>query len=338
VRAARAGLRVALLGLLAACARPAPLGPPVPPLEGPPGVVTVRADRGPLEARLGPVEPSSALILTYGGEARGELGPCGCAETPRGGLPRRAAVEAALAARHGVDGVLRVHLGGQLDPGRGIDGAPTPVAAAANPWMLRGLAATAPAVIALTAPDLDALRAVAEAPALPWVSAHLRGPGVETERVLTVNGVRVGVTALSTRLPVAGSEGLGPEPVRAAEAAVARLRPGVDLVVLLSTGAPELARAVVRQGGVDLVIDAAHHTQVEAPFFVDGALWVRAPDRTSRLGVLALDLENGRIVAARERRVALDAEVGHDPSVHRLQAGWESAVLAAQTVRISSPL
>ena len=325
------------LALVAACARPAPLGPPVPPVEGTPGFVTVRADRGPVDARLGPVESGASLLLTYGGEARGELGPCGCADTPRGGLPRRAAVEAALAARHGADAVLRVHLGGQLDPGRGIDGAPTPTAAAGNPWMLRGLAATAPTVMALTVPDLDALRATAAPPPLPWVSAHLAGPGVEAARVVEVNGLRVGFTAISTRLPIAGADGLGPEPVRAAEAVVQRLRGSADLVVLLSTGAPELARAVVRAGGVDLVIDAAHHSQVDAPFFVDGALWVRAADRTGRLGVLALDLAGGKIAGARERRVALDAEVGAASPLDTLQAGWEAAVLGAQTVRVSSP-
>lgn len=315
---------VSLLLLLVACARPA-----VPP---PAGTAVLRAEDdglrgevvtgGVLSERM--AEPDGAgLVVLFGGETRGDLHPCGCEDRPSGGIARVGGHVAGVRATGAP--TLLLDAGAFLDDTQGIDGAIRRDVAAGNTWVRDGMSQLGLDAANVTAIDLPGVLSEHGAP-VPGVSANLRVDGIEPFRIIHVDGLRVGVTGVSP-VPSVLPEGVQVlPPMRGLRPILAELQEEVDLVILLAWRSPEAARWAARSGVVDVVIDAQGHTGRHPPIRVGDAVWVRNPAKTSRLGELRLQLDDGRVVGAVDRRIDLGPGAPEDADLVTLAAMAERDV------------
>lgn len=286
------------------------------------------AETGPLSDRV--ARPDLAdLVLLYGAEAAGALGPCGCDKTPRGGLARIQSYAEATRERSPRASVWVVDAGGWLDPTLDGSGRPRLDAVKANHWMVRGMGVLQPTALNVSWSDLHSLTGFDTTPDLPMVSAHITGPGIAPFVESSVGDQRV----LFTGIAHEGPPSLIPngytltDPVDGVRQvlAAARARPE-DLVVLLSNDAIDASVVLANEGIVDLVIDARQHRYRDPAFRVGDAVWVKAHHQTLRLGELRMDLQAGRIYRALDRKIDLDASVPANAQLDRWARDAEQEV------------
>ncbi|MCB9780512.1 MAG: hypothetical protein H6742_18240 [Alphaproteobacteria bacterium] len=309
--------------LLLACG---PKPPPPPAVRLTPEVDGLRGELvagGPASDRVIGGD-AAALVLLYGGELRGELGPCGCDERPRGGLARIAAFRDAVVAAAGDSPVITVDGGGFLAFQPAVDGRPSSGQHRRNVLMGQAMAVLAPQAVNLSWSDvlaLDTLPDDLEAPGLPLVSAHVSGPSawpVEPYVVVSTPTMNVAITGITSRGPawMSPQGWTFAEPVAAVEAL--ELHTKAELVVLLTHGDVDAARTLAERGAVDVVIDTGDHRSFDAPFRVGEAIWVRSHAETLRIGELRLFVdEPGLPFVDRgfERKVDLDDAMPEDPAL-----------------------
>lgn len=304
-----------LLLLLVGCAPRVTPATVAPVAGGDPGLIGEVVLGGTLEERV--LRDDADLVLLYGSEERGDLGPCGCPDRPAGGLPRVAAHVAGVRATG--TPTLLVDAGAFLDDTLAFDGTLRPDVPGANRWLVDGLSQLGPAALHVTSVDLPGVVALGEAARdLPLVSANASAPAV-TDRLLVEVGDRtVGITGLSpvpSVLRAAPGAAVVP-PARPTRAALEALREEADLVVLLSWRGGTWARDLARAGLVDVVVDAHDHAGRHPPIRVGDAVWVRSTKGTERLGELRLWLgETGRITAARDRKIDLGPDAPEDAAM-----------------------
>ncbi len=305
-----------LLLLLAACTPKPPPAAFLPVAGGDPGLFGEVVTGGTLGERV--IRDDADLVLIYGGEERGDLGPCGCPDRPAGGLPRAAAHVRGV--RETGAPTLLVDAGAFLDDTLAFDGTLRPDVPTANRWMADGLAALEPAALHVTSVDLPGVVALGPDTGLPLVSANATAPGVTDRRVVQVGDLRVGFTGLSPVPSVlrAADGAAVVSPMRGARAALEALREEADVVVLLSWRSGGQARDLAEDGLVDVVIDAHDHSGRHPPIRVGDAVWVRSSKGTARLGELRLWLTDGRVTAARDRQIDLGPGAPEDPALAAL--------------------
>ena len=158
--------------------------------------------------------------------------------------------------------------------------------------------------------------------------------------ILERGGLRIGVTGItaegSAAVPTPGYA--RSDPYRAGKAALQRLRPQVDRVVLLSQGATEHAKRLADDGLVDVVIDANNHHGNYEPLQVGGAVWVRASFQTERLGELRVGWgEGGALAWATDRKVQLDDRMPDEPTVGRMLRGAKRELSAQSEALFGEP-
>lgn len=297
--------------LLIACSKPIPL-PQAQRVGGEDGLAGELVSHGALADRLAPPDDSSVVIL-YSGEQRGDVAPCGCADTPRGGVPRTAAYMDSIA-----DGV-RVFGASWLDDGTTLDGQPMADAAVKNGHMIASLEALRVDVANVGLTDAIALSRMDHPPILPMVSANIEGPGVSPYAIIERNGLRVGFTGVAAPGHISIST---PRYVRHdpsdAEPVIDELAEHTDLIVLLNDGATSASKKLIRSGHIDVVIETAKYRAFEVPFRQGSAVWVRSHDQGQRLGELRLTLEDGRVTGATDRKIDLDMSMPDSPSLARI--------------------
>lgn len=257
---------------------------------------------GSLRERL--AQDDADLVILYGSEQEGELGPCGCDAVERGGLDRirgyRQAVE------RGPAPVFALHAGGFLDPRPGQDARNDAMLAAVHDW--DALHVGFRDVPGLTAYLAEGAWVPTHADTLPesMLSASIDGPW-PAWRLIERGGRTVAVTgvsaAKSTERFAAGV--VASEPVEALRRALAAAPPA-DLHVVLSYDTAEATDELAGLEGVDVIIEAGGYTARWDADTAHGALWVRTARGSTRLGELRLWLEDGEVVRAVDRQVAVD--------------------------------
>lgn len=270
-----------------------------------PALISELANTGGLRSRL--AEPDDAdLVLLYGGEQGGWMGVCGCDARPLGSLAR---VEGYRRALPDEPPVLLLDAGGWLDDAKAADGALRADVDLSNAAMVQGLS------------GWDALN-VAD-PDLPWLSAHGFPDQAVSASLSGVPSVRV----LDAGLTVAVTGVAGEGAVAAVEAV---LPVDADLVVVLAHDVGRQARELARLEGVDVLVEAGGFSERYPPVWDGAAVWVRTDDETRRLGELRLVVEDGRVVAAKDRLIDLDDRI---PSDRRLRALHEDTIRRVDTLQ-----
>ncbi len=255
---------------------------------------------GSLEERLSTDEAD--LVLLYGGEQRGRVGPCGCPTNPRGGLARTASYAGAVRA---LDPTILVLGGYWLENERGLVD-PEPVRAA-NAIMLDVLDQLAPDAANVSYKEWPL-------PSTPgWaVSANIEG--LPSVRTVELAGVRVAIVGITARGPI-----LHPEVSAPIGGLEVLENTDADLHVLLAFEAREEARAIAEAfPELDVVVDTAHHQGFFEPVLVGQTIWVRSSYETQRLGELRLLRSGDGWELVRDRKVNLDDQIpdapGYPPS------------------------
>ena len=288
---------------------------PLPELS--PGVVVADSPSGRLSSRVGWGDGAD-LVLLYGGEQLGRVGPCGCEDQPVGGLPRVSGYrEALVEANPGVPVLLLnpgVFYAAQLGETVELSSA-TKVA---NHWMKQGLEAASWDALNVSCRDMPG----AMAGGFPEgaLSTNLRVDGLPNHRVIEAGPLTVAVLGVGRScLDYLQPEGLV---VSDPHEAVASLVPTLeaDLVVLLVTGLGGSVQSLAEIPGVDVVLEAGGFFGRYDPFEVSGTIWTRSFKETRRLKELRLLIDEGRVSGARDRTITLDARIPSDRGLRKLLA------------------
>lgn len=246
-----------------------------------------------VEPLRGPERAVRRAVLSFVGEVRGELDPCGCPTFPLGGFERRKALLDEL--RQGPDPLFHFDAGELLVRGYSTGGRGD-IRKRARVLLdlssLVGVDAWAPGPTDIIALDPDGLvGALREGGPRP-VSATWRDAEQESLfppfTVVERGGLRVAVVGLSNApRNQAWEERLSPrDPVEAARAAVVDLPPDLDLVVGLSNlGEDELERVANEVQGFSVIL-AIRSARLDEPRVIGNTLVVEVPDRGRYLGVL----------------------------------------------------
>jgi 2',3'-cyclic-nucleotide 2'-phosphodiesterase (5'-nucleotidase family) len=299
------------------------------------GLRGLAISEGSLESRLAAPDDAS-LVLFYGTDEGGSLAPCGCTDSPRGGLPRAARyIQASRAAQPEVPSLV-LNAGGWSLGAVGMDGHPRADAPVANRWMTAGMESLGVDAANVGWGDMAGLVSLDEPPAFAVVSANLHGDGVAGELLHRIGGHDVLVTGIGPPgppdVPIPGFS--REDELEALRARLAGARSRADLIVLLSYATPTAARVAAEEGLVDLVIDANQHRFRDEPLRVGDAVWVRAYHQTQRLGELRIGLapegQDRRIAWATDRKIALDESLPEDPELRSLARQAEREVRKLQ--------
>ena len=138
----------------------------------------------------------------------------------------------------------------------------------------------------------------------PFLGANVQGlAGLKPYVIKTCGGIRVaiiGVVTADTPITTHPSNVTGLK-FTSPEGAVARclqeLKGQADLMVVLShLGYPEDRALAQKVPGIDVIIGGHTHTRLETPVRVNHTIIVQAWEHAKALGVLDLDLEDGKIV------------------------------------------
>ncbi len=250
---------------------------------------------GPVRKRLSDVPAD--VVLLYGGEQHGVLGPCGCDERPKGGLDRALRYFSAVAERDA--GVLLVNTGGWAEPTTDLQGRPTLEAAAATGEVVRNL--TDWHAVNVGWRDIPAVQ-LGGVPA-GAVSANV--DGVERWRDLG-EVVVTGVTGAGPGARAAADVSDGVDAVR--ELLPELTSAGSIVVVLAYEMGPDTER-LAGLPGVDVVIEAGGFEQSHPPWADADTVWVRSRYETQRIGELRLSVADGVVTGALDRHIDLDRKV-----------------------------
>ena len=271
--------------------------------------------------------PDADLVLFYGGEIGGSLGTCGCPDRPRGSMARMASYLHASREAHPGQRDLVLMGGDWLMNPVSPDGSPSAQAPVANGYVAQAFDAMGVDAANVGYGDLPGVLALETLP--PWaISTNTQG--LPTSRVVDLDGVRVGILAI-TRFgvqPVPGhsiSDAYAP-----AAAALQELSQSSEVQVLLSYGAGEVAAQLARDfPELDVVIDADMHRGFFAPDTIGEAIWVRSHYQTMRLGELRLDISEGKVGLIVDRKIDLDPLLPDDPVIAALALQAEDALAEA---------
>lgn len=145
------------------------------------------------------------------------------------------------------------------------------------------------------------------------------------------NGVKVGIIGLVTdETPFVthprNAEGLVfHDPIAIAKMVAERLRPRVDILIVLShLGYPlevELAKAVPE---LDVIVGGHSHTELKVAEEVNGVILVQADEYANNLGFLYLDVQDGRIVDYEGFLIPVTAEIPKHPGVQAIIDRWNA--------------
>jgi 2',3'-cyclic-nucleotide 2'-phosphodiesterase (5'-nucleotidase family) len=277
------------------------------------------------------------LVLLYGGEQMGSMDTCGCPSRPRGSLARVDGYRAAMReASPGVPDLL-LNPGNWLDDTIGMDNALRADVRVGNAWMLQALELGGWDALNVGFRDLPYLAETGAFPATS-VSANVRpnqagALAAAPWRVLRAGELRIAVTGVSPE----GMTFLQPEgyhyrdPVDALRAEMTAMRAASDLVVVLAYGVgPDATRIAKEVPGIDVLVEAGEFGERYEPWLEDGVVWVRSHTQTQRLGELRLVVRDGRIVAARDRKIDLDDAVPETRSLAKMAAEAQDEMAAIQ--------
>jgi 2',3'-cyclic-nucleotide 2'-phosphodiesterase (5'-nucleotidase family) len=169
----------------------------------------------------------------------------------------------------------------------------------------------------------------------PVLAANVTGlDALKPYTVKEVDGIRVGIIGVVTEeTPTAthprNVEGLTFMPVSATvERCIAELKNEADIIVVLShlgyNADMALASAVK---GIDVIVGGHSHTKGVKQITVGSTVIVQAWEHGLVLGVLDLDVESGRVVAAEGRlEEVIPAKTGKDEKVAAIVEKWAEKV------------
>ncbi len=236
-----------------------------------------------------------ALTLMFTGDNGGEIATCGCRVNPTGGLARRkTVVEKARAA-----GPVLV-----LDAGNALFKGPGSKEKDRAELILKAMGQLGTAAMAAGARDLTLgaqfLKVEAGKAKVPVLSANLLGPDKKPffppSTVTTVGELKVGLVGASP-MGAFDAAGAGPvvtgePPVKAALAEAKRLRPTVDLVVVLAAVPFADALQLSKEGGkdVDFVLQSHDGRGVGVPLKGEANYVIPTGERGRQVGSLSLKL------------------------------------------------
>ncbi len=268
------------------------------------------------------------VTLAVSGGPQGEVAPCACsAGGDTGGIARRATALARL--RRQAPGVLHVSTGDLFDPA-------VPGHRLRSRAIRRGLARLGLDGVALGPGDTAYGLAPLRRDALPWLAGNAGGTGLPAVRHTRVNGVPVMLGAWYPPGADTARDRVRAGPATPVLAALRAADARGALTVLLTSAAPERARAALHLAGID-VLAAGRAGPRPAPTRVrDGTLVVHPAERGMRLVRLTVEVNaRGEVALWRHQTVPLRAGVPDFGPLDAWQAAYAEARRADYRARVA---
>jgi len=294
--------------------------------------------------------PKAPFTIAVQGDNRGEIAPCGCAQSQDGGLARRATAVRQAAEQ----GPLLL-----LDAGDTLFDSPTQRTDRDDEkaaLILSALGRTKTAAMAVGDRDLvmgaDWLVAHAKESGVPLLCANLRKEDGERpflqRKLFEVGDAKVGVFAVFGKRegerPVPGL--VAEDPIAAATAQIAALRgEGADLVLALVHGPTALQRDVAALSGLDMLVPS-HDGSLSLPYRVrPETAWIVGAGKLGRsivkvrvaLGGDGEWVDDGQRERLAEEKTGLARRLDESKSLYATSAGQqpeESREALAETIRV----
>ena len=272
---------------------------------------------GPVRSRVR--KDDASVVIFYGGEQQGMLGDCGCPSRPRGGLARFDAYVRASRAANPQTPSLIINTGNWLDDTIGLDNELRRDVAAANSWMMEGLAQGGWDVLNVTYRDVPFLLDRGFPPEA--ISANIRlEEGPKSYAITRTDHLTLAITGIShegmTFIEPQGVQYL--EPMAALDEVVPQMRAEADIVVVLGFEHQGLTNDIVGRDDIDVFIEGGQHQHHWEPVVEGRTIWLRSRFQTMRLGELRLWIHDGVITSAIDRKIDLDGQVSSTPILRRL--------------------
>jgi len=300
------------------------------------------------EMLFAPAAEGKTVTILFTGETHATLGPCDCPVEPMGGLSRRAAMVKRVRRDH--PDALLVDAGGafaggfydEYAQGEALDRERTEVTVRAMGRMGYDAVCVGDEELAFGPALLKQ-----QARTVPFLSANLvdartGAPLMPAHRIREVGGVRVGLIGLTTPEVHEGdfreaAEGLKAlDPIQAAAQAVKRLRPQVDLLVVLShLGESGSALVAQKVPGIDLLINGHRRSSGDTEVQVGQTLMVQFSYQGRHLGRVDVVLgEDGKVKVRRTSLIDLGREAPDDPEIAAEVEAFERRAAALTRVRL----
>jgi len=169
----------------------------------------------------------------------------------------------------------------------------------------------------------------------PVLGANVTGvQGLKASVIKTKGGLKVGIIGVVAKnTPVTthprnvkGLTFIPPE--EAVRRAVAKLRPQVDLIIVLShMGYPEDRQLATQVKGIDVIVGGHSHIKLEKQAVVDGVIIAQAYQHGRVLGILDLTWRDGKIVRHEGRLLPIKPVPGQEePAIAALVARYQDRV------------
>lgn len=272
-------------------------------------------------------QPRAVIIIT--GAQDGYIEPCGCAglENQKGGMSRRADLLAQLAAKNWP--VIALDTGG-LVKGFGQQAILKYTAA------IESLNEMKYSVIGLGTPELklpvDELL-VLHADNPRSISANVvldKALAMPTYRVLTVNGIKIGVTSIlsSEEFKQLNNKGLAlQDPISALQNVIPALaKEGCQRIIVLTYSSPQKEiEAIVKQFPLitDIVTSGNGDIPPAEPSFVPGTRTLQLETGHKGMYALALGIFDNPQQPVRYQRIPLDARFGDNEAISKIFALYQ---------------
>lgn len=168
-------------------------------------------------------------------------------------------------------------------------------------------------------------------PALASLEDAFADAGVKPYTILTRDGLRIGVFGLFGKSAMEFSPFAKPltfsDPIKTARVMVKILRDQekADMVVCLSHGGlmsnPKLSEDEILAGevkGIDVIISGHTHTKLDQPIIIGSTIIVQAWCYGKQVGILDLDIRDGKVVMKNYTPVPITSAIAADPGIQRI--------------------
>ena len=269
------------------------------------------------------------ISIIYTNSTNGYMDPCKCPGKPLGGLARRAtAIKKERAAQKNV---LVVDSGDFFAALSAPD---------RNATLLETTKLINYDMVGVGDQELiegvDHFQQVVARSGVPFVAANLRRlpdvPLAKPYLIKKYNGMKVAVTSIVSKAafmfyPKEERKLLKiDDPIETLNKLIPKLRKKADLIVVLSHSGYGSDRSLVEKvSGMDVVVSGHSNTLLKKEMKFNDAIIVQAGRNGEHVGVLSLEIQEGKITSYQNRLIELDPSVPDDPEVREIIEQYKEA-------------
>jgi len=153
---------------------------------------------------------------------------------------------------------------------------------------------------------------------LPFISSNIKSAGIKPFIIKDVDGIKFGIIGLTGKFTAAKAKGAEfTEPGLAVKDAISNLKDnGADIIILLSHLGEADSLALIKEvKGIDILITGHSLTKEKLEPKIESTIVVRPAWQGRRLGKLALEIKDKKIINFHNEEIRLSDKIKDDPGI-----------------------